>query len=155
MTFKVLSIDPGREKCGVAIVESTAGQSLSSDASGNSPFVVLRQEIVPRQQMMARLGELIECFLPDAFLLGNATTSKALATGLVGQWPQIALHIVDEAGSTLAARDLFWKAHPPRGWRRCVPLSLQYPPVPLDDFAALVLAQRFFQNPANSSKPSA
>jgi hypothetical protein len=49
---------------------------------------------------------------------------------------------VNERDSTLEARDLYWKEVPPRGWRRLVPLSLQVPPEPIDDFAAVVLARR-------------
>lgn len=136
MAMKVLSIDPGREKCGIAIVHAPIDSGLK----------VLWQVIVPRQTLPSQLPELIDRFHPDAFLLGDATTSRELAALLQLQWPQMPLHIVDEAGSTLAARELFWQAHPPRGWRRCVPLSLQMPPVPLDDFAAIVLARRFFHN---------
>lgn len=141
MAFKVLSIDPGRDKCGVAIVEAP-----------ENALKVLWQEIVPREELPARVPELLERFQPAAFLVGNATTSKTLAAVLVAQWPHIPLHIIDETGSTLAARELFWKAHPPRGWRRCLPLSLQCPSVPLDDFAAVILAQRFFQNRTDSTQ---
>lgn len=145
MAITVLSIDPGREKCGVAIVEAA-----DKEVPVESALKVLWQEVVPRAAISDRLPELVERFQPHAFLLGDATTSKTLAAILSAQWPQIPLHIVDETGSTLAARDLFWKAHPPRGWRRCVPLSLQCPSVPLDDFAAVILAQRFFRNRTGS-----
>ncbi|HKM17981.1 MAG TPA: pre-16S rRNA-processing nuclease YqgF, partial [Limnochordia bacterium] len=33
--------------------------------------------------------------------------------------------------------------HPPRGWRRLLPVSLQTPPVPIDDYVAVILAQRY------------
>ena len=142
--MKVLSIDPGRDKCGVAIVEQTGVEKTGDDGPDN--LKVLWQAIIPRDALPQRLPELLERFGPDAFLLGDATTSQTLAANLSADWRDLPLHIVDETGSTLAARELFWKANPPRGWRRCVPLSLQMPPVPIDDFAAIVLAQRFFNS---------
>jgi hypothetical protein len=77
--------------------------------------------------------------------LGHATTSSTLQQELRTVLPEVELITVDETGSTLEARNLFWKEHRPRGWRRLVPLSLQVPPQPVDDFAAVVLAQRFFE----------
>jgi RNase H-fold protein (predicted Holliday junction resolvase) len=128
--MKVLSIDPGREKCGVAVVEDTPR--------------VLWQAIIPRAEFERDIGTILLEWQPDAVLLGHATTSQALHKVLLAH-TTIPIHIVEETGSTLEARELFWQANPPCGWRRWVPLSLQEPPVPLDDFAAIVLARRFFQ----------
>jgi hypothetical protein len=61
--------------------------------------------------------------------------------------PEVDITTVDETGSTLEARVLYWQEHRPRGWRRLVPLSLQVPPEPVDDFAAVVLARRFLSAP--------
>ena len=41
------------------------------------------------------------------------------------------------------ARELYFREHPPRGWRRLVPTGLQLPPVPVDDYAAILIARRF------------
>ena len=49
---------------------------------------------------------------------------------------------VDETNTTLQARERYWEHHPKRGWRRLIPSTALYPPVPFDDYAALVLAER-------------
>ena len=51
--------------------------------------------------------------------------------------------IVDEKNTTLEARKLYWKKNPPSGWRRLLPISMQVPPVPVDDIAAEVLANKY------------
>ncbi len=128
----VIAIDPGRDKCGVAVVAF-------------APFRVLERQIVPRKTVVSHLETLTARF-PDAiFVLGHATTSQTLKAEMETRFPALALHEQDETGSTLEARDLYWKEKPPRGWRRMWPLSLQMPPEPVDDFAAIVLAQRFLK----------
>jgi RNase H-fold protein (predicted Holliday junction resolvase) len=123
----ILAIDPGRDKCGLAVV----------DASGH----VQEQCIVARSDVVEVVVSLCERHRVARLVLGHATASQALREEL-----QRAIDMeiagVDETGSTLEARALYWKSHPPRGWRRLVPLSLQVPPQPLDDFAAVVLARR-------------
>ena len=56
---------------------------------------------------------------------------------------EIPVEIVDEYRTTDDARRAYWKAHPPRGWRRFLPTGMQVPPVPVDDFVAVLLAQRY------------
>lgn len=125
----IIAIDPGRDKCGVAVVQADNR--------------VLERQIVPRATALEGLQKLIFRF-PDAVLvLGNATTSRALREEITQLFPQTAIQMQDETGSTLEARDLYWVEHPQRGWRRFWPQSLQMPPEPIDDFAAIVLAQRF------------
>jgi hypothetical protein len=38
--------------------------------------------------------------------------------------------------------------HPPRGWRRFVPRGMLLPPRPIDDFAALLIAERLLAGTA-------
>lgn len=126
----VLAIDPGRDKCGIAVV-SAAGEAL-------------HQLICARGETVGTLPPLLAKYGIAVIVLGHATTSRALHQELQQSLPHIQIHTLDETGSTLQARDEYWRAHPPRGWRRLLPLSLQTPPRAVDDFAALVLAQRFF-----------
>lgn len=136
--MQVLAIDPGREKCGVALARL--------DSSTDDALQVLELAIWPRAQFLERLGELLERQEIQAFVLGDATSSRELQAELASRHAGIPIHVVDERNSTLEARPLYWAAHPPRGWRRMVPLSLQTPPRAIDDFAAQVLAIRFSQS---------
>ena len=99
MSGAVLAVDPGREKCGVAV--------LAADGT------VLLQEVVPTAQLTATAE------------LGTEVT------------------LVDEYRTTDAAKAAYWTAHPPRGWRRLIPRGMLVPPVPVDDFVAVILAQRY------------
>ncbi len=124
MSCPVLAIDPGREKCGVAV--------LATDGR------ILVQEVVVTAELDAVVGALIAAYTPIV-IMGNGTTSaaaKALGYEVI---------LVDEYRTTDAAKRAYWEAHPPRGWRRLVPRDMLVPPVPVDDFVAVILAQRFLQ----------
>ena len=138
--MQVLAIDPGREKCGIALTRLDAG------ARGEAQVQVLARDIWPRAQFGERLKALLQEQEVQAFVLGDATSSRELRADLEREHANVPIHVVDERNSTLEARPLYWTAHPPRGWRRLLPLSLQNPPCAIDDFAAQVLAIRFAQS---------
>ena len=128
MSRRVLAIDPGREKCGVAV--------LASDGR------VLVQEVVATAALDAAVGELIRAYEPNV-IMGNGTTSADAKKRVEALGVPVTL--VDEYRTTDAAKCAYWKAHPPRGWRRLVPRGMLVPPVPVDDFVAVILAQRFLE----------
>ena len=55
----------------------------------------------------------------------------------------VPIHIIDETDTTYRARALYFAENPPKGWRRLIPLGLQLPPRPIDDYAALLIARRY------------
>ena len=75
--------------------------------------------------------------------MGNGTTSRAAEATIRENLPDIPVEIVDEYRTTDDARRAYWKANPPTGWRRFFPTSMQVPPEPVDDFVAVLLAQRY------------
>jgi RNase H-fold protein (predicted Holliday junction resolvase) len=127
----VLAIDPGREKCGVAVVDGAGA--------------VAEQCIVARGEVVAFVEAALKRHGVRVVVLGHATSSASLRSELeiVVQRLNATIFTIDETGSTLEARALYWKKYPPRGLKKLLPLSAQMPPVPLDDFAAIVLAHRF------------
>lgn len=152
----ILAVDPGKDKCGVAVVRAngvrgdafrgdSARQSLGAALNSHCGYRVLVREIVPRAAILSSLEKRLTEFSGAILVVGHATTSRALRAQLAAQFPQIQVQTEDETGSTLEARALYWKEKPARGWRRFWPQSLQNPPEPIDDFAAIVLAQRFLQ----------
>lgn len=126
----MVALDPGREKCGLAVV--------SSDGT------VLQRSIVPRAAVIENALRLLDAHDIATLALGHSTQSREIQAELAAACPALRIEIVDERGSTLEARSYYWSANPPKGWRLLLPLSLQVPPVPLDDWAAVVLAGRFF-----------
>ena len=128
----VAAIDPGREKCGVAIVAENGE--------------VLEQSVVATVWLADELVERVRRFSPERILLGNGTTSRAAEATIRENLPDIPVEIVDEYRTTDDARRAYWKANPPTGWRRFLPTSMQVPPEPVDDFVAVLLAQRYLIN---------
>ena len=128
MSRRVLAIDPGREKCGVAV--------LASDGR------VLVQRVVTTAALEAAVGTLIRAYEPTV-IMGNGTTSAAAKERV--ETLGCAVTLVDEYRTTDAAKAAYWEAHPPRGWRRLVPRGMLVPPVPVDDFVAVILAERFLR----------
>ena len=128
----VAAIDPGREKCGLAVV----------DEDGR----VLEQAVVATVWLEDELTERVQKFRPERILLGNGTTSRTAEEDIRTAFPDIPVEIVDEYRTTDDAKIAYWKANPPTGWRRFFPTSMQVPPVPVDDFVAVILAQRYLIN---------
>lgn len=138
--MNVLGIDPGRAKTGLAVV----------DASG----AILSRAIIETAQLEAQVRSLLLAWPIERVALGDSTSSKSARAHLeaVLQGTALIVEMVDEKNSTLEARGLYFEAYPPHGWKRFVPLSLQVPPVPVDDFAAVVVARRLLQTRTATSE---
>ena len=147
----ILGIDPGRDKIGFALVDASATESRGA---------LFCSGILPsgeREALWSALGQgdrLAEAFapwlrecpnreeaLPSLIALGNGTYSDALEAELrVHTLRQVLL--IDERGTTLEARALYWRLHRPALWQRLLPQGLRVPPRPLDDLAAWAIALR-------------
>lgn len=125
----ILAIDPGRDKCGVVVMSS----------EGNIKY----QSVIETLSLEAVLVELSSSFELNTVVLGDGTTSKEARRRITSILPNIKIEVVNERHTTEEARKLYWKKNPPRGWRRLLPVSMQVPPVPVDDIAAEVLANKY------------
>ncbi len=135
----VLAVDPGSAKCGVAVVCQSADGSLHT----------LHKAVVPQTDVETVVRELCDHFLPGVVLVGNATQSRAirdrLQAALTGR---VTVEAVDEAHTSRHARARYLRENPPQGrhwWQRLLPLSLRTPPVPVDDYVAIILAERWLE----------
>ena len=124
----LLAVDPGREKCGVAVL---------------SPARVLDHRVIPTSGLVRFVADVLGERALTWAVVGDQTSSGEVRKLLEAHFPGLAVVAVGEEGTTLEARRLYFADHPPRGWRRLLPLSLQVPPVPHDDYAAIALGQRF------------
>lgn len=134
----VVGVDPGRSKAGYAIVEG----------SGE----VLAAGIEPVERLEARLRELMTVHRATAIALGRGTNARPIKSAL--ERLGLPIHLVDEYETSRAARVLYFAHHPPRGWRRLIPLGLQVPDRPVDDYAAILIARRFLARGAEARPPS-
>lgn len=134
----VIGVDPGRAKAGYALVEG-----------GGS---VLVAGIEPLERLRARLSDVLAATDARAIALGRGTNARAVLPMLEGFG--LPVHLVDERDTTRFARRLYFEDHPPKGWRRFVPLGLQLPARPIDDYAAILIARRFLARGAEAGPPS-
>ncbi|HEY3266649.1 MAG TPA: hypothetical protein VGM37_06975 [Armatimonadota bacterium] len=133
----VLAIDPGRGKCGLAVVYRS-GQ-------------VAEQCIVPRSELPAAVQEVAGRFPLRALVLGDRTGCKDARRDL-GPLVTCPIVLVEEHETTLRARDRYYRENPPRGLKRFAPRGMLTPPRPLDDYAAVLLAERFWQAHASEGQ---
>lgn len=127
----IVAVDPGRQKCGIAVMS----------VKGN----VIERRVVQREKVLLLLAEWQERYSPAALILGDRTGSadfvkEVEASGLDQEMP---IHLVDEHLSTLEARQRYFVEHPPTGLRRLIPVTMQSPPEPYDDYVAVILGERY------------
>jgi RNase H-fold protein (predicted Holliday junction resolvase) len=123
---KVLAVDPGRDKAGVAVC---------------APGAVLAHRVIRSGELPGLVRDWIAAFGADVIVVGNRTGCVDALRRIEGV--PIPIVAIEERGTTLRARARYFDEHRPRGWRRLVPRSLQVPPVAYDDYAAILLAEAY------------
>ena len=129
----ILGVDPGTRKVGFAVLD---GEGRTHD---------LGIEMIA--DFGARVQGLLERWAFTAIAIGTGTNARSLGGELAAFG--IPVIYVDERETTLKARSLYFADHPPRGWRRLIPLGMQVPPRPIDDYAAVLIARRFLTDGGN------
>lgn len=133
MTEKiVLAIDPGTSKCGMALVRRDSENKLE----------ILWRGIAPSESLAEKIDEAHEISPFTLIIVGGGTSSKEVVHRVREHMPSMGMLVVDEKDTTLQARERYWEHHRRRGWRRLLPSTMQVPPEPVDDFVALILAER-------------
>ena len=133
MTSKiVLAIDPGSSKCGMAVVERSAQDEI----------LMHWHKVVPADELEDAYDSAKRLYGFSLVIVGDGTRSRTIQERLRAHAPSMGLLVVDEKDTTMEARARYWEKHPRRGFRRLLPSSMQTPPVPFDDFVALILAER-------------
>lgn len=130
----VIAIDPGTDKCGLAV--------LGADRQ------VLYQAVVPLAELAESVVRLREGFEVSHLGIGDRTGAKQVEEILTEVCPDLRLCRVPEDMTSLMARRRYWIDYPPRGLQRLIPLSLRIPPRPIDDYAAVILAERLLAQKA-------
>ena len=128
----IIAIDPGTKKCGYAVVDS----NLS----------VLQRKVTVTEKITESVKESFIVYKAEKIILGNGTNYKQIEKKLREHFPQLKIILIEEDFSTLEARKKYFKAHPPRGISKLIPLSLRVPPCHYDDFVAVLLAEKYFRN---------
>jgi RNase H-fold protein (predicted Holliday junction resolvase) len=133
----ILGIDPGRAKCGLALL----------DVSGNC----VTRFVTPREKLGHNVLRLFQRYPFETVVLGDRTGSADAMHELhatfaaTPQAKHVVVQFVPEHRSSEEGRQLYLLAHR-KGWRRLVPIGLQCPPEPFDDYTAEVIARRYLSN---------
>ena len=129
--MEIIGVDPGRDKCGVAVLNSTGE--------------ILFEKVIATEELSATIQKLSAQFDLKTAILGNGTTSKSAEKILEKFLP---VKVVDEKHTTEEARKLYWEKNPPSGWRKFLPTSMQVPPEPVDGIVAEILVKRYLNGDA-------
>lgn len=138
----IIAIDPGRDKTGIALV----CKDLTAKAI----------KIVKSTELKANLWKwLDECKKLDynikTIVLGNGTCSdkyyKELDTWFKNS--DINIVIVNEYNTTAEGRLRYWEYNKPQGLKKILPTSWLTPPVPVDDYTAWIIGERYFRGKIN------
>lgn len=138
MQAGVIGIDPGRSKAGYALLDDSGA--------------VVAAGIEPLERLDGCVRDLLARWPVRAIALGRGTNAARVRAGLMHF--SLPIHLVDEHETSRFARGLYFADHPPRGWRRLIPLGLQLPARPIDDYAAILIARRFLARGDEARPPS-
>ena len=125
--MEIIGVDPGRDKCGVAVLNSTGE--------------ILFEKVIATEELAETIKKLSAQFDLKTAILGNGTTSKSAEKIIRAE--NLSVKVVDEKHTTEEARKLYWKKNPPSGWRKFLPTSMQVPPEPVDGIVAEILVKRY------------
>ena len=131
MNDEILAIDPGREKTGIAILQN-------SD--------VLEHEIINSEELVQIIKSLLEKYIIKTIVMGNGTSSKKKYDLLKREFIDKDIVLINEYRTTDEARKLYFQENPPKGWKKLIPLGMQVPPVPVDDYAAIVIGRKYLKD---------
>jgi len=132
----IIAIDPGTEKCGVAVVGIEGEVHL--------------QEIIPVSELVPKVEELARHYGPARIVVGDRTGAGRLM-GLIeidSIWDLVVgIEAVDEHLSSQEARRRYLEDRRRKGsWvYRLMPLGMQVPDQPYDDYVAVILAERYLK----------
>jgi len=137
----VLAVDPGRDKCGLAVVRRDG--------------CVLDRAIVATGEVAQKVAQLIREHRVEQVIVGDRTAAREVVRALAGADLPRAPVLVDEHRSSEQGRRRFFRDNPRRGWRRLLPLALQTPSRPYDDYVAILLAERYLAEQRPERPPQA
>ena len=129
----ILAIDPGSDKVGYA--------SLNYDLSVNEKGIVFLSE----------LHSIFKRFCsdnspkPQAVIIGNGTAASVVCRLYNSLELDPPVRFAEEKNTTYKARSRFFAENPPQGFWKIVPLGLQTPDVPIDDYAAILIGEKYLE----------
>ncbi|MCX5748827.1 MAG: hypothetical protein NTZ10_01085 [Candidatus Saganbacteria bacterium] len=131
MQGNILSIDPGKFKSGLAVL----------DPAGK----ILERTVIKTLVLSDDIPSYCYKYAVSIILIGNGGPGRIIEKKISSLNIKASVIFINEKGSTLEARRLYWKENPPKGLLRLVPRTLLIPHEPYDDYAAVVIGLRYLK----------
>ncbi len=125
----LLAVDPGREKCGVAVVTYARE--------------ILEREIISTPELPLRVAYHVGRYGIDIIVLGDRTGARQVRDALRQAGFMMEIAFVDEDRSSELGRRRYLQDHRGAGLCRLLPIGLRTPDRPYDDYVAIILAERY------------
>jgi RNase H-fold protein (predicted Holliday junction resolvase) len=125
----ILGFDPGKDKCGVAAIDSNRA--------------LLYHQVLSAPEVIDRLSNLCQQYNVSRIVMGDRTTAKQWQQQLMTAFPNLPISLVDEHYSSLEARDRYWQMYPANFLTSLIPQGMRQPPRPIDDLVAIILIERY------------
>ncbi|MFH1386810.1 MAG: hypothetical protein ABIH50_03990 [bacterium] len=122
----ILAVDPGKEKCGLAVLDENKK--------------VLEKRVVPRHELREKIALLHDQYPLTATVIGQGAFGRQVVKEL---GPAGNIIFISERETTREARQRYWQENKPAGLWRIIPTSFRFPPVPVDDYAAVIIGERY------------
>jgi RNase H-fold protein (predicted Holliday junction resolvase) len=134
----ILGFDPGRDKCGLAV--------MGLDRQLHYHQVVSATEVI------VTIETLRQKFPISILVMGDQTTAKGWKQKLQQELGEpLNIVLVDERYTSLEARDRYWQMYPPKGFVKLLPQGMRQPPRPIDDIVAILLIERYLNRLTESN----
>jgi|AntRauTorckE6833_2_1112554.scaffolds.fasta_scaffold00122_14 RNase H-fold protein (predicted Holliday junction resolvase) len=128
----LLGIDPGRSKCGVAVLTED-GKEVLKDISKTS-------------ELSKKLEDILENYSIDKVVLGNGTYADKIYNILKLLFDENKIIFINEENSTYLAEQKYLKENPPLGLSFLNKIMKFKPKRALDDYTAVVLVKKYLKN---------
>jgi RNase H-fold protein (predicted Holliday junction resolvase) len=124
----ILAIDPGSQKCGMAVVDDESH--------------VLAKMVISVEELGQTVLRLHQQFSITRIVLGDRTRSKSFKASL--KQFNLPITLVDENRSSIEGRIRYLKENT-HGLKKLLPIGLRVPDRPFDDYVAVILAERYLK----------
>ena len=127
----VISIDPGKNKTGIAVV---------CNVQGDISHRVVKTENAPNYIIACKND-----YPESPIICGDSTTSKDFVQRLRDFGVENEIIFVDETKSSEEARMLYWDRHRKPWYLFFLPSTMIVPKRSIDDYAAMIIARRYLK----------
>ena len=135
--FKILSIDPGKSKCGLVLAEISEKKVYEA--------IILKSELLEDY-----VRNLITVEDISQIIIGNGTTSKKIREKLYFLKKEII--IFEEKNTTYRAKDRYFELFPISGLKFLIPREVFILNKNLDAISALIISEDYYDMKFNLNK---